>query len=98
MERPIGLQDSKCNFSFQRRDDQFLRKGQRMRAVQVRSTGGPEVLELRTLPDPVPQAGEVLVRVHTSGVNFIDVYTNIYSQKTAFADNIGQQLKVFAQF
>jgi NADPH:quinone reductase len=45
-----------------------------MKAIQVRSTGGPEVLELRDLSDPVPQAGEVLVRVHTSGVNFIDVY------------------------
>jgi NADPH2:quinone reductase len=45
-----------------------------MRGIQVQSTGGPEVLELRELPDPVPQAREVLVRVHTSGVNFIDVY------------------------
>ena len=45
-----------------------------MKAIQVRATGGPEVLELRELPDPVPQAGEALVRVHTSGVNFIDVY------------------------
>src|ERR1700755_1726809 len=45
-----------------------------MKAIQIRSTGGPEVLELRELPDLVPQAEEVLVRVHTSGVNFIDVY------------------------
>src|ERR1700760_5061734 len=45
-----------------------------MKAIQVRSTGGPKVLELRELSDPVAQAGEVLVRVHTSGVNFIDVY------------------------
>ena len=45
-----------------------------MKAIQVRSTGGPEVLELRELPDPAPKASEVLVRLHTSGVNFIDVY------------------------
>ena len=45
-----------------------------MKAIQVRSTGGPEVLDLRTLPDPAPRTAEVLVRVHTSGVNFIDVY------------------------
>jgi NADPH2:quinone reductase len=45
-----------------------------MNAIQVRSTGGPEVLELREVPDPLPQAGEALVRVHTSGVNFMDVY------------------------
>jgi len=45
-----------------------------MKAIQVQATGGPEVLVLRKLPDPVPQEGEILVRVHTSGVNFIDVY------------------------
>jgi NADPH:quinone reductase len=45
-----------------------------MKAIQVRKTGGPEVLECRDVPDPVPQAGEALVRVHTSGVNFMDVY------------------------
>jgi NADPH:quinone reductase len=42
-----------------------------MKAIQVRSTGGPEVLELRALPDPVPQTEEVLVRVHTSGAIFM---------------------------
>lgn len=32
-----------------------------------------EVLELGELPDPVPAAGEVLVRLHTSGINPSDV-------------------------
>jgi NADPH:quinone reductase len=45
-----------------------------MKAIQITSTGGPEVLEYRTVPDPVPKRGEVLILVHTSGVNFIDVY------------------------
>lgn len=45
-----------------------------MRAIQLLSTGGPEVLELRELPDPVPHGGEALVKVHTAGVNFMDVY------------------------
>jgi NADPH:quinone reductase len=45
-----------------------------MKAIQIISTGGPEVLEYRMVPDPVPDRGEVLIRVHTSGVNFIDVY------------------------
>jgi NADPH:quinone reductase len=45
-----------------------------MKAIQVRSSGGPAVLEYREVPDPVPQAGQALVRVHTSGVNFMDVY------------------------
>jgi NADPH2:quinone reductase len=45
-----------------------------VKAIQVRTVGGPEALEFRDVPDPVPQAGQVLVRVHTSGVNFMDVY------------------------
>jgi NADPH2:quinone reductase len=45
-----------------------------MKAIQVRTTGGREVLELCELPDPVPGKDEVLVRVSFSGVNFIDVY------------------------
>jgi NADPH2:quinone reductase len=45
-----------------------------MRAIQVRKTGGPEVLEPVDLPTPEPKPGEVLVRVAASGVNFIDTY------------------------
>jgi len=43
-----------------------------MKAVVVPRTGGPEVLEVRDLPDPIPQSGEVLVRVEAVGVNFAD--------------------------
>jgi NADPH2:quinone reductase len=45
-----------------------------MRAIQVKKTGGPEVLELVDIPVPEPKPGEVLVRVAASGVNFIDTY------------------------
>jgi NADPH2:quinone reductase len=45
-----------------------------MRAIQVKKTGGPEVLELVDIPTPQPKPGEVLVRVAASGVNFIDTY------------------------
>jgi len=45
-----------------------------MKAIQIRTVGGPEVLEFRDVSDPVPQAGQAPVRVHTSGVNFMDVY------------------------
>jgi NADPH:quinone reductase-like Zn-dependent oxidoreductase len=45
-----------------------------MKAIQITSTGGPEVLEYCTVPDPVPNRNKVLIQVHTSGVNFIDVY------------------------
>ena len=44
-----------------------------MRAIQVHTPGGPEALALVTLPDPQPAAGEVRVRVATSGVNPSDV-------------------------
>ena len=45
-----------------------------MRAVVVTRPGGPEVLTIRELPDPVAAAGEVLVRVKAFGLNHADVY------------------------
>jgi NADPH2:quinone reductase len=45
-----------------------------MRAIQVSTTGGPEVLELVELPVPKPAAGQVLVKIEAAGVNFIDTY------------------------
>jgi NADPH2:quinone reductase len=45
-----------------------------MRAIQISKTGGPEVLEYVEIPAPVAGAGQVLVRVEASGVNFIDTY------------------------
>ncbi len=45
-----------------------------MRAMQIRETGGPDVLEHVQLAEPTPGAGEVLVQVAVAGVNFIDTY------------------------
>lgn len=45
-----------------------------MRAIVMTAHGGPEVLESRELPDPEPQAGEVLVRVRAFGLNHADTY------------------------
>ncbi|MDA8199844.1 MAG: zinc-binding dehydrogenase [Thermaerobacter sp.] len=45
-----------------------------MRAILVEQGGGPEVLGIRELPDPVPEYGEVLVRVRAAGVNRRDVW------------------------
>ena len=45
-----------------------------MRAIVVERTGGPEVLQLRDVPNPEPADGELLVDVAAAGVNFIDVY------------------------
>ncbi len=43
-----------------------------MKAIVVHEYGGPEVLKLEDYPDPVPGAGEVLVRVAATSVNPID--------------------------
>jgi NADPH:quinone reductase-like Zn-dependent oxidoreductase len=44
------------------------------RAWFVDRYGGPERLQLRTRPDPVPGAGEVLVRTAAIGLNFADLF------------------------
>lgn len=44
-----------------------------MRAVEITSFGGPEVLRLGERPVPQPGAGEVLIRVLASGINRPDV-------------------------
>ncbi|WIX78076.1 quinone oxidoreductase [Amycolatopsis carbonis] len=43
-------------------------------AVQVRTTGGPEVLEVTEVEVGSPGAGELLVDVAAAGVNYIDTY------------------------
>lgn len=45
-----------------------------MKAIQVKHTGGPEVLGLVELPVPEPKANEAVVKIAAAGVNFIDVY------------------------
>jgi NADPH:quinone reductase len=46
-----------------------------MKAVVISRFGGPEVLEVRDLPEPQPKPGEVVVRVEAVGVNFADTMT-----------------------
>jgi NADPH:quinone reductase-like Zn-dependent oxidoreductase len=43
-----------------------------MQAVRMHAYGGPEVLKLEDAPRPDPTDGEVLVRVHGTGLNPID--------------------------
>lgn len=45
-----------------------------MRAIQIKTTGGPEVMALTEVPTPKPDVGQVLVKIEASGVNFIDTY------------------------
>jgi NADPH2:quinone reductase len=43
-----------------------------MKALLCTRYGGPDDLELSDLPDPVPAAGEVVVRVKAASLNFFD--------------------------
>lgn len=45
-----------------------------MKAIRIHEHGGPEVLRYEDAPVPQPAAGEALVEVHVSGVNFVDTY------------------------
>ena len=42
--------------------------------IRVERNGGPEVMEWVELPATPPGPGEVLIRQHAIGVNFVDVY------------------------
>ena len=44
-----------------------------MKALLSTAPGGPETLELTDLPDPVPAAGQLLVRVKACAINYPDV-------------------------
>jgi len=62
-----------------------------MKAIQVKQTGGPEVMELVDLPVPEPKANEAVVKLSASGVNFIDVYHREGRYKVALPFTPGQE-------
>ncbi|KAA0888660.1 NAD(P)H-quinone oxidoreductase [Pusillimonas sp. ANT_WB101] len=45
-----------------------------MKAVEISTPGGPEVLKLVDRPMPEPKAGEVLIKVSAAGINRPDVF------------------------
>ena len=46
-----------------------------MKAIVISRLGGPDVLEVRDVPDPAPSLGHELVRVQAGGLNFADFMT-----------------------
>src|SRR5262245_37884661 len=48
-----------------------------MKAIRIHKHGGPEVMAYEDAPVPSPAPGEALVRVHVSGVNFVDTYYRV---------------------
>ena len=51
------------------------------KAIRIHAHGGPEVMSYEDVPTPRPGAGQVLLRQHSIGLNFIDVYyrTGLYA-------------------
>ncbi|WP_020386274.1 quinone oxidoreductase family protein [Kribbella catacumbae] len=45
-----------------------------MRAVQITEFGGPEVLKVSEIEEPVPGEGQVLITVDRAGVNYADTH------------------------
>ncbi len=65
-----------------------------MRAIEVVSPGGPEVLRVTTRAVPEPHAGEVLIRVEAAGVNRPDVLQRrgLYSPPPGASDIPGLEV------
>lgn len=45
-----------------------------MKAIRIHQFGGPDVLTLEDVPNPVAKDGELLIRVRAAGVNPVDTY------------------------
>ncbi len=46
-----------------------------MKAIVISRLGGPEVLEVQAVPEPLLGAGQELVQVEAGGINFADIMT-----------------------
>lgn len=57
-----------------------------MRAIRVHEVGGPEQMRVDQIEVPTPGPKQALVKIDTSGVNFIDIYfrTGLYKADAPF--------------
>jgi NADPH2:quinone reductase len=62
-----------------------------MKAIQVKQTGGPEVMELIELPVPQPKPNEAVIKVGAAGVNYVDVYYREGRYKAPLPFVVGQE-------
>ena len=60
-----------------------------MKAVRIHTQGGPEVMRLEDVPEPAPKAGEAVVKLDASGINFMDVYQRTGLYKLALPVTLG---------
>ncbi len=65
-----------------------------MRAVVISKHGGPEVLEVRELPDPPVGPGEVRIAVKAAGINFADTMarTGLYPDAPKLPSVVGYEV------
>ena len=63
-----------------------------MKAALIERNGGPEVLVLGEVPDPVAGAGDVVIDIHAASVNAADwqVRSNQYGSALAFPYVLGR--------
>jgi NADPH2:quinone reductase len=45
-----------------------------MKAVRVHPFGGPDVLKIEEVPDPIAGPGQVVVRIEAIGINPVETY------------------------
>jgi NADPH:quinone reductase len=62
-----------------------------MKAILIKQTGGPEVMELAEVPVPQPKSNEAVVKIKAAGVNFIDVYNRQGHYKAPLPLILGQE-------
>jgi NADPH2:quinone reductase len=57
-----------------------------IKAVRVHEVGAPEVMRIEEIELPAPKGGEVLVRNHAVGLNYIDIYfrSGVYPAQLPF--------------
>jgi len=62
-----------------------------VKAIRIERNGGPEELRLVDIEAPTPGPGEVRVRHHAVGVNFIDTYHRSGLYKLPMPSGLGQE-------
>ena len=62
-----------------------------MKAIRVHTFGGPEVLQYEDIAEPMPKAGEAVVKIEAAGVNYIDTYHRRGVYKISLPVTLGQE-------
>jgi len=62
-----------------------------VKAIQIRAHGGPEQMQLVDVEVGAPGPGEIRIRHHASGLNFIDVYQRTGLYQLALPHTLGME-------